>query len=106
MNSQTDSFNPQQAAALLGVTPGATEQQLRAAYLQKLQEHPPDRDPELFEQIRDAYEHLRNPKVRAAAVLEGPSPHAPLTSLLDGPESNRAFVASQLWIQLLKEKRS
>ena len=106
MISQTDSFDLEQAAALLGVAAGATEQQLRAAYLRKLQEHPPDREPELFEQIRDAYEHLRNPKVRAAAILEGPSPNLPLTSLLDGLQSNRAFVAGQLWIELLKEKRS
>ena len=101
-----DSMNLDRAAALLGVVATASEAELRSAYLQKVQQHPPDRDPEVFEQIRDAYEHLRNPAVRARAVLvSGPPADAPLTSLLDGLEPKRAFVGSQLWIELWKEKR-
>ena len=106
MRPQTTSFDPHRAAALLGVSPAASEAELRAAYLQKVREHPPDRDPELFEQIRDAYEHLRNPAVRAQAVLAGPDPEAPLTTLVADEKRARNFVGSQLWIELLKEKRS
>lgn len=99
-------FDLEKAAQLLGVSASVTEQQLRTAYLREVQRHPPDRDPDLFERIRDAYELLRNPNVRAQAVLEGPNPQAPLTTLLDGLKSTRAFIGSQLWIELLKEKRS
>jgi len=98
--------NLEHAAALLGVAPSAKPEELRAAYLQKVQQHPPDREPELFEQIRDAYDQLRDPTVRARAVLDGPDPNASLTTLLDGAHPTRSFVGSQLWIELLKEKHS
>jgi DnaJ-class molecular chaperone len=106
MTGQETVSNLERAAALMGVAPSASDQELRSAYLKKVQEHPPDRDPEIFEQIRDAYEQLRDPMARAQTVLEGPSPSAPLTSLLDGSNRNRAFVGSALWIELLREKRS
>ena len=71
-----------------------------------MREHPPDRDPEQFEQIRDAYEQMGNPTVRAQAVLEGPDPGAPLAALMDGLKPNRRYLGIQLWMELLKEKRS
>lgn len=95
----------QRAATLLGVPVNAGEAEVRAAYLQKVQQHPPDRDPDLFEQIRDAYNNIRNPNVRAQAVLLCPDAHAPLATLLDGIKPTRAFVGNPLWIELLKEKR-
>jgi hypothetical protein len=106
MAQQSTAFDIEKAAAVLGVSAPLGDEELRAAYLQKVQEHPPDREPELFEQIRDAYEHLRNPDVRAQAVLEGPDPTAPLQTLLDGLKPQRTYVGSQLWMELLKEKRS
>ena len=106
MRSQTNSFDLEGTAALLGVSPLASEKELRTAYLQKVQQHPPDRDPEMFEQIRDAYEQMRNPSVRARAVLAGPDPFAPLNTLLNGFKPMRTFVGSQMWIEVLKEKRS
>jgi len=106
MARQTTLLPLDRAAALLGVTAAATDQQLRAAYLQKVQQHPPDRDPERFEQIRDAYEQLRNPSVRARLVLEDPDSIPTLESMLDGLPQKRAFVGSLPWIELLKEKRT
>jgi len=93
------------AAQTLGVSASAAEQELRAAYLDKVRQHPPDRDPEGFERIRDAYDQLRDPDVRARAILQGPDPSAPLTALLDGLPG-RVFVGSQPWLDLLKEKRA
>jgi curved DNA-binding protein CbpA len=106
VNTATSTSDPATAAALLGIDIAASPQELRAAYLKKVQQHPPDREPELFEQIRDAYEQLRNPDVRARAVLKGPDPAAPLTDLFQGLSRSRAFVGSDLWVQLLKEKRA
>lgn len=103
MNSTSSLAN---AARLLGVETTADNDELRAAYLRKVQQHPPDRDPETFEQIRDAYEQMRNPDRRAAAIMEGPDPDAPLTDILEGLTRSRNFVGSQLWIQLLKEKQA
>ncbi len=60
-------FSLDQAAALLGVAPTAGSEALRRAYLEQVQAHPPDSEPELFERIRDAYEQLRNPALHGAA---------------------------------------
>jgi hypothetical protein len=94
----------EQAASLLGVSASAIEKEIRRAYLDRVRAAPPDREPELFERIRDAYEQLRDPAVRARQVLEGPSPALPLPSLLDGLKPQRRFVASTLWLNVLKEK--
>ncbi len=107
MAGQSTQFDPVRAAALLGVKVSATEQELRSAYLEQVRLHPPDREPDLFERIRDAFEGLKNPDVRANAVLAGPDPAAPLATIVDGLEVGRRFIGSDLWISLLqKEKRS
>ena len=93
----------EQAAGLLGVSAGAGDEELRAAYLEQVRRHPPDREPELFERIRDAYEQLRDPRVRARQVLEGPDPAVPLSNLLQGiGGAKRRFVGPGPWMDLLK----
>jgi curved DNA-binding protein CbpA len=94
-----------QAAALLGVAATATEAELRTAYLDQVRQHPPDREPELFEQIRDAHDLLRDPGIRARQVLQGPRP-LPLSAVLEGTRSARRFVGPAAWLAVLKEKRS
>ena len=49
---------------ILGVDPDAEEATIRRHYLQLVREHPPDRDPERFRAIRQAYEQLRDPVAR------------------------------------------
>jgi curved DNA-binding protein CbpA len=52
MNRETDrASNPH---AVLGVGPEADDEQIRAAYLGKLKQYPPDRCPDEFESVRDA----------------------------------------------------
>lgn len=96
----------QEAFGVLGVSPDATEEEIRAAYLAKIRISPPDRDPEKFEQIRDAYARLRNPKIRARLVLAGPDPTISFADILtDLPPANRRFVGLEPWLAVLKEKR-
>jgi hypothetical protein len=100
-------LNWDQARALLGVSVEATDAELRAAYLEKVQQFPPDRDPEQFELVRDAYEQLRDPRLRARRVLEGPDPFAPLSELLVNlPPAQRKFVGVEPWLAVLKEKQA
>lgn len=96
----------EEAAARLGVQPGADDEALRAAYLEKVRQHPPDREPDLFESIRDAYEQLRDPALRAGQVLDGSNPAQPLPTLLDGIKPARRFVGVKPWMDVLKENRS
>ncbi len=89
--------------AVLGIDEGASESQIRAAYLRQVKAHPPEREPDAFERIRDAYELLRDPRRRAAYMLLAVDPRAPLISLLDQADITRNFVGPELWLQALKE---
>ena len=55
--------------AVLGVEPDATPDQVRVAYVRKVREHPPERDPEGFKRVRKAYDTLRSPRKRAELAL-------------------------------------
>ncbi len=88
---------------VLEVSPHASEEEVRAAYLRKVKEHPPERSPEAFERIRDAYEALKDPRRRAERVLAA-DVGAPLASLLDGLPARREFVGPDPWLAALKEQ--
>lgn len=51
-----------EAVELLGLLPGvpATADQTKRAYLRKLREHPPERDPEGFQTVRSAYDLVKH----------------------------------------------
>lgn len=54
---------------VLGVERNATEAEIKQAYFALIREHPPERDPEGFKQIRAAYEKLRASGERAETDL-------------------------------------
>ena len=89
---------------ILGVSPDAGDERIRDAYLQKVKEHPPDREPAEFERIRDAYEALRDPRRRAQHVLLSADPHAPLVSLLPASSQERKYTGPDPWLAVLREK--
>lgn len=89
---------------ILGVAPNAGDAEIRAAYLRKVKENPPDRSPEMFERIRDAYEILRDPRRRALYTFLSVDPAAPLVSLLPAKDPERRFVGPEPWLAVLKEK--
>jgi curved DNA-binding protein CbpA len=90
--------------AVLGLGTGAEDEQIRAAYLAKLKQFPPDRAPAEFEQVRDAYELLRDRRRRARHTLFSVNPEAPLASLLDGTDNDRRFAGPAPWLAVLKER--
>ncbi len=45
---------------VLGLTPGASQEEIKRAYFRLVRIHTPERDPDAFCKIREAYEHLRN----------------------------------------------
>jgi curved DNA-binding protein CbpA len=96
---------PYDPRAVLGVDPEADDEQIRAAYLRKLREYPPDRCPSEFENLRDAYELLRDRRRRSQLTLFSCDPEAPLESLLDGTAGERKYAGPEPWLAVLKEKK-
>ena len=91
------------AREVLGIPPNASDEETRLAYLNKVKEHPPDKSPEQFEKIRDAYETLRDPRRRARHLLLPDDPLPPLSSLIPS-EGPRRFAGPQPWLEVLKGK--
>jgi curved DNA-binding protein CbpA len=91
-------------AEVLDVGPDATDEEIRAAYLRRVRECPPDRAPEQFERIRDAYEVLRDPRRRMRHRLFSVEPGAPLADLVARLPRVRRFVGPDPWLDVLKGK--
>ena len=91
---------------ILGVGIEAGDEEIRAAYLRKVKEHPPDRSAVEFERVRDAYETLRDPRRRMRQMLLSADPKQPLVSLLEGRVSERRFTGPDPWLAVLKERKS
>jgi curved DNA-binding protein CbpA len=89
---------------VLGVRADAGDEEVRSAYLRKVKEFPPDRSPNEFQQVRDAYEMLRDRRRRVRHFLFSIDPRAPLESLLEGAGSEAKFAGPQPWLAVLKGK--
>ncbi len=89
---------------ILGVGPDAGDKEVRAAYLKMIKIFPPDRSPERFERVRDAYELLRDPRQRARWMLRSADPEAPLASLLQELSAERRFTGPGPWLAALGER--
>ena len=98
-------MNIDDAGQILEVGPGAGDEEIRAAYLRKVKEYPPDRSPREFERVREAYEALRNTRWQAQGILGG-VPNQPLSSLLAGWRPERRFTGPAPWLAVLTEKKA
>jgi len=54
---------------VLGVDRSATTAEIKKAYFTLIREHTPERDPEQFKRIREAYEQLKDASARAQTDL-------------------------------------
>ena len=89
---------------VLGIRADANDEEVRSAYLRKVKEFPPDRNPNEFEQVRDAYDMLRDRRQRARHFLFGVDPRARLDSLLEGDDGQARFAGPEPWLAVLKVK--
>lgn len=90
---------------VLGIAPEAGDEEIRAAYLRKVKEYPPDRAPREFEKVRDAYETLRDPRRRMRELLLSEDPKQPLASLLEDRAPQPRFTGPEPWLAVLREPR-
>ena len=91
---------------VLEVEAEAGDEEIRAAYLRKVKEYPPDRSPREFERVRDAYDMLRDPRRRTRSLLLAADPNQPLSALLDGRKSNRQFTGPDAWLAVSREQKT
>ena len=92
------------AATTLGIDLDADEQAIHAAYVRQIKTHPPDKDPDTFEQVRDAFQLLRDPLARARHAVLNVDPAAPLVALLDEPHHHYRYVGPEPWLQAVRER--
>jgi curved DNA-binding protein CbpA len=79
---------------VLNLDPAASEEQIRKRYLELVREFPPERAPERFGEIRQAYDELRNPITRMRKRL---------TELSEGLAIDE--IAADFQRRQLKDKR-
>jgi curved DNA-binding protein CbpA len=89
---------------IIGVTPDATPEEIRAAYLKKIKEYPPEKFPVEFERVRDAYAMLSDARYRSRLMLQSISPEASLETLLDHRQQTRHFVGPEAWLDAIRER--
>lgn len=90
--------------AILGVADSTSDEEIRSAYLRKLKEFPPDRCPNKFEQVREAYDLLRDRRQRFRHFLLSVDPMAPLETMLEKNPQDRKFVGPDPWLAVLRKK--
>jgi len=73
--------------AVLQVTETATDEDIQKAYLRQVREHPPDRAPERFQEIRRAYEAIKTRRDRLQYQLFHSEPPDIVTLLAPWLES-------------------
>jgi len=88
--------------AVLGVRPGASDEEIRQAYVAAIREHPAEKEPELFEKLRTAFELLRDPVEKASMELAEIVPTRPLDNLVQGIAEERRFAGIDAWLAVLK----
>jgi curved DNA-binding protein CbpA len=89
--------------SILGISENSGAEEIRSAYLEKIKKCPPDRAPEAFERIRDAYEMLNDPRRLAAAKLFSGDPQMPFCDLLENEESKREFTGPGPWLAAMEK---
>ena len=98
-----EAWSDEDAHAVLGVGVDSDEKALRDAYLSKIREHPPERDPEGFERVRDAYLVLTSPGGRMQRWFDDEVLKHPLRELADKTGGDgRAFLGAAAWRELLR----
>lgn len=65
-SNSTDPF------AVLGLTNQAGEEEIRTRYLELVRQYPPDRAPDRFREIREAYEAAKDPLMIAKRLITPP----------------------------------
>jgi curved DNA-binding protein CbpA len=95
---------------IIGVSEDATDETIKKAYLQKVRQYPPEREPEQFQIIRTAFEAIKTQEQRLKYLLfhhEPPSIAALLEHALQSgkPQRPTATLFTKTLAESLKLSR-
>jgi DnaJ-class molecular chaperone len=90
-------------SAVLGISPDTDAETLRTAYLAKIREYPPEREPEMFERIRDAYLTLSDPKRKMRRCFDAEALWQPMRESIpkSGARKGRACLGTAAWVDIV-----
>lgn len=87
---------------ILNIKETADDDTVRAAYLHAIRHSPPDRDPEGFQRIRQAYEAICDAEKRLAFRLFGPPPLPQFDDLHALLPDERRHIGPSAWLAVLR----
>ena len=87
---------------VLGLEPRSGDAEIRRRYLELVRRYPPDRDPERFAAVREAYDALRDPVTRLRERLFPTKTHETMDAILADAEQRlrRARISTKTLISL------
>ncbi|MDR2391343.1 MAG: J domain-containing protein [Planctomycetota bacterium] len=99
-----ETLSDQDLFSVLGIRPDTDAETVRAAYLAKVREYPPEREPEMFERIRDAYLTLSDPKRKMRRYFDAEALLRPLRDLVlkSGASEGRACLGTAAWVEIIR----
>jgi len=96
-----NSSMPVDPFAVLGISPDANEAEVRARYLELVKQFPPERDPDKFHEIREAFDAAKDPLAVARRLIAPPDCTVPQWSdLLEAQSRNPPRLSVPLLLSL------
>lgn len=86
---------------VLGLSPDASEAEIRARYLELVKQYPPEREPEKFREVRAAFELTKDPLSLARRLIEPPDETvAPWSAVLEAQKRHPPKLTPQFILSL------
>ncbi len=101
MNTENQSASQTDPLRTLGLSIKATQEEIRARYLELIKQFPPERDPQRFQEIQIAYQSAKDPLVLARTLLKAPSDTPPnWADVIEREKSNPPALSVELLLSL------
>jgi hypothetical protein len=101
MNMQDPSPAPTDPLQMLGLSVEATQEEIRARYLELIKRFPPEHEPERFQEIQLAFQAAKDPLVLARTLLKRPSDTLPdWAEVIEKEKSNPPPLGVDLLLSL------
>jgi len=102
--SVDDRITIEEAGRILEIPIEADEAEIRSAYLTKVKQYPPERSPEEFQRVRQAYDLFRDPRERGRLRWLRLNFDAPFQGLLQEHGPKRKHLGPLAWLEAMGTK--